>query len=513
MKVLLSGIVFLLMSFGLKSQSHDTPVRIEIEARSEVFDLLPCNDQGVLVFYETINQADHSKKLWFFVFYNTWLEPIWSRELPIFNGLTYQTGKISGNTAYLTFLKSQKTRSEEYNFQLIKINLTNSEAFIYSFNLPDRLEVINFHISDSLFIGAFNYSRDQASVVIRNLYSGTEKNLLFEENPSFIKDLCIDEEKELIWVVSNIYLTRKQSTTFIQAYNFNGEFIQNIPVITPESNFKITNPLISLGSDHTSIYLAGTYNLYNGKTQKNDSRDKTEPVEGFFIARFENGEQKFFNNYRIDEFENFTQIFNNQQLAIYSSTFRRQSRKGSDFPVDFNLLLHPLKNSDDQIIIAADAYFPVYRQISTMSYDFYGRPIPYYYTVFDGYRYYNTFVAGFSKDGELKWTNGMKLWDIRSSDLRRQTDLFIDNSQIVIFYNHEGKIVSRSFIHDVDVGTTENLMLSLMNPGDMVVENSNGTVVHWYNNYFLASGYQIIQNPSAGGNRKKVFYVNKVALD
>ncbi len=90
----------------------------------------------------------------------------------------------------------------------------------------------------------------------------------------------------------------------------------------------------------------------------------------------------------------------------------------------YDFLVHNLQVNDDELIIAADAFYPEYRQVSTMSYDFYGRPMPYYYTIFEGYQYFNAFVAGFNKQGELGWSNGIKIWEMKSFQINQKNRSF-----------------------------------------------------------------------------------------
>ncbi len=37
-------------SFAVHAQSNSGPVRVELEARAQVFNLVPCNDKGIMVF-------------------------------------------------------------------------------------------------------------------------------------------------------------------------------------------------------------------------------------------------------------------------------------------------------------------------------------------------------------------------------------------------------------------------------------------------------------------------------
>ena len=48
---------------------------------------------------------------------------------------------------------------------------------------------------------------------------------------------------------------------------------------------------------------------------------------------------------------------------------------------------------------------------------------------------------------------------------------------------------------------------------DKIMKDSKSNMVYWYDNYFIAYGFQIIKNNSLMRNSKRnVFYINKVAF-
>ena len=136
--------------------------------------------------------------------------------------------------------------------------------------------------------------------------------------------------------------------------------------------------------------------------------------------------------------------------------------------------------------------------------------MPYYYNVFDGYRYFNAFVAGFDRQGSLLWSNGIKIWDMRSMQLLRRVETSSAGKELVIFYNDNGRIVSKIIDGYHDIGEVEKTRLATKNRGDVQLEASNGMTTHWYDNFYLAWGYQTLRNSEvAGGSKRSVFYINK----
>lgn len=497
----------------LHSQELTGPLRVELEARAEVFQLIPCGDDGVLVFYETINQIDEQNKAWFFVLYNTRLQPVWSTEIPVNMDFVFLDSNFDGNQLYLAYQKTTKARPDEYNFQVIALSIVDASTITYSMFIPEKAELITFSIADGRLIAGFNYFKEQALIVVKDLATGEEAVVNFAEKPTFIKDFKVQPNSGQVLVAMNIYLTRRESATYLNTYDFSGQLIKSIPLAPGKTSEKLVNAQIHF-STNDEIYVLGSFNNLNGKASKAEGTQQGEQSEGFYIAGITGAEQKFLRTHRLLDFKNITQILNNQQLVAAESVIKKQSKQGKEQSLNYDFLIHNLLVNNDEFIMVADAYYPEYRQISTMSYDFYGRPMPYYYTVFDGFRYFNAFVVSFAKDGSMNWSNGIKIWDVQSMRLSQCTAFHIDGSEMVLFYNNDGKIVSKVIEGYEDVGAVENMKIATRSQGDVQLETSQGMVSHWYDDFFLAYGYQTIRSTDSGsGSRRKVFYLNKIVFN
>ena len=512
-----TGFRILLLSFfivtRLFSQDDDGIVRVEFDARADVFQLVPCGEKGVLMFYESSKQVDQSNKAWICLFYDLSLNPLWSKEIPVLKDLSFIDFYLHENDVYLAFQNLTKARADEYNFQLVKINMFDSGFEVRSTFLPDKADLINFEVSGNTFVGGFNYGKEEAIIIIKNLTNDEEKVVLFKENPSFLEDIRFSPESQQVYVAINIYQERKQSSIYLNGYDFSGNLQTSILVTPTRESEKLMNAQINFQSSD-EIYILGSFNNLNGRFSKTDESNPGEESEGFYMAKIQNGEQKFIKHHRLVDFKNITQILNNEQLQSVSNELKKNKKKGAESTLYYKFLIHDLIKNGDDFVMLAEAYYPEYHQVSTMSYDFYGRPMPYYYTVFDGYRYFNAFVAGLDNSGELTWSNGIKIWDVTSFNLQKKVEVFFDAEEAVLFYNHEGKIVSKVMNGYEDIGEVEHTKIATRFPQDFQMEATQGMVRHWYGNFFLAYGYQTLKNNTlGGGSKRRVFYFNKVIFN
>jgi hypothetical protein len=160
----------------------------------------------------------------------------------------------------------------------------------------------------------------------------------------------------------------------------------------------------------------------------------------------------------------------------------------------------------------AEAYEPEYHTMTQMVYDYYGRAIPSTYSVFDGYRYTNAFMAAFDSNGTMKWNNGMEMRDILTTYLNRKMNFFPDQSEIVLFYNANAKIAFKTINKDVVVDATSFTPIAPKRLTDQYVSEYLGEIIPWYSDYFLVSGYETVRNNNLEENRRNVFYLSKLAF-
>lgn len=513
MRVYLSVIFGLFLSLSAFSQENDGPVRVEFSARAEVFQLVPCGGQGVMMFYESIKDVDQTYKSWVFIYYDSNLNALWSKEIPIFREFKYLKPFLGNNKLYLTFQKATKARNDEFNFQMIMVDLDEGSFETESSFVPENAVLINFIIHENTFIAGFNYEKEQALLLIRNLETGVEKPILFLDVPSFIEDVKVDPFSNNIFVALNIYASRKNSTFYLNAYNLAGNLQSSVQVAPTRPSEKLMNGQISFISSTETVVL-GSFNNLNGNFSRTDEENRGEESEGFYIAKIENGHQKFIRFHKLLDFKNITKILNNEELMNVQNLINKEKKKGKEQSLNYEFLIHDLQMDGPNYLMLAEAYYPEYHQVSTMSYDFYGRPMPYYYTIFDGYRFFNAFAVSFDSEGNLLWSNGMKIWDMLSQQLLKKVEMFTDVDGLAMFYNYDGSIVSKVINGYAEIGNTEKTKISTSYVGDVQLEASYGMITHWYDNFFLAYGYQTLKNnEESGGVKRRVFYFNKIIFN
>ena len=513
-KILLTlSIYIIFFTWPVFAQDDSGPVRVEFDASAEVFELIPCGELGVLMFYESVKQTDNLNKAWVFIFYDKNLNAQWSKEIPVLEELNYRGFRIAGEDVYIAFQNNDKSRAEVHNFQLLHINIIDATFNHTGVFIPEKAQLVSFEVLGNTLVLGLNYWKERALVLIKDLNTDKQTTISFTEEPTFIEDILLSLEERQLYVTLNIYTSKKRSSLYLNSYNPDGELQKSVIIAPLQESQKLMNAQLNL-EDDGSIYILGTYNSMNGKLSRTEEGKQGEESEGFYIAKTEGGEQKFIKLYNLLDFKNITEILNNQELKDIKNIINKNEKKNKDQSVYYEFLIHEMYSAGDDFILLAEAYYPEYHQVSTMSYDFYGRPMPYYYNIFDGFRYFNAFVVSFDYDGNLNWSNGIKIWDMLSQKLLKKVEIFRDSNHLVLFYNHEGNIVSKVVNGYDEVGDVEKNKIATTHPDDVQIEAGSGMIRHWYDGYFIAYGYQTLRNSTlGGGSKRRVFYFSKLAFD
>ena len=85
-----------------------------------------------------------------------------------------------------------------------------------------------------------------------------------------------------------------------------------------------------------------------------------------------------------------------------------------------------------------------------------------------------------------------------------------NNDQTVsMFYSNRGAIKAKVFDRDKVLEDLQPIPIMTADLGDKVRQTSTDEVIYWYDNFYLASGYQRI---TGDDGRRSVFYLNKISF-
>ena len=102
--------------------------------------------------------------------------------------------------------------------------------------------------------------------------------------------------------------------------------------------------------------------------------------------------------------------------------------------------------------------------------------------------------------------------DIITKYLNRKLNCLFENDEIVLYYNANNKVAFKTIKGNTIIENTAYTTLVPKRSNDQPYDEYLGTIEHWYDDYFIATGYQTIRNNYLESNKRNVFYISKMAF-
>jgi len=508
-QILTIGLLFILFS------GHAQPgvIRVEWDAvlNSDIYKLVPCGNKGVMAFYETKDFAGENSKNWFFRFLDRNLEELWQTFIPVVNGAEFQQYIYSDSLVYLAFLNPGKARQGAENFQVLIIDLVNGISYETKTSLPGESSLKKMVVHQNTAYLGLNLKNEQAAVYTLTLRTGEINPFqVVMPDQNFIEDLAYHPyEDKVIGIFSN-FLSRRQCKMYMVSLTPEGNYAYDEEILPVMEGKYLNTARVYPLEEGPGIMLIGTYGGFSAKIPAGTEYFGIESA-GVFTTLINNRKQSFINYYNFLEFSNL-------RAGVSARDFYRLQRKkpkeASEYSLNYELLIHDLDFRDSNYVVMMEAFYPEFRTVSDIAYDYWGRPVTNTYTVFDGYRFFNAIMTAFNTDGELLWDNSLEM---NLSPIRRQTSrasYFFDGRPVVLFYNDGMRVYYRVCLEIAELEPFSRMDLATSELGDRITATGLNQLQHWYDQYFLAFGYHTIQNNRiAGKSQRTVFYINKISLE
>lgn len=517
--------LFVFLSFVVEGQNNGA-LRVELDAKknAETYNIVPIGEQGVIVFYESDERDSGGNKLWFFTKYNTVFKEVWTKEFPVVRSMNFLEYDYSGGkTLYLLLQNAQdfqilqldvvlgnitsKFSKPIDNYTVDNFKVLNHNAFILGETEPTFLErcgqVCFTYTCIPIFTGATVYKENG---VVQNVDLTGGKNQGLYVNPKG-KSSIIGAEKEdekFLNVLVRKIPHRKFSQTFKYRYSADGNLLSTSEIKT-DTDKEILSGRINYYDDKSEILIGSYAKVSHGKRK----RLRLGAANGLYFCVFQDNAQKFIKYHDFTQFKSFHE---NLRTGLFG--LREGAKVTEEGGIGYRLLVHDIIVRGNEYIMIAEAYYPEYHTETYWTTDANGRSVMRTRQVFDGWRYTNAIIAGFSNTGELLWDNTFEMGDILSFDLKERVKVLMNDDEIAMLYSWGGDVQSKIISGSEVVEGKTKTKIDTKNQDDMVRRNYGSDVVYWYGNYFISYGYQTIKSDEEKDNKGKrkrtVFYFNKI---
>ncbi len=477
----------------------------------EDFDVLPLAERGLLVTIQRTESYAQQPHVFEFQKYSTALKRLWTTIYK--QDIKYEPVLSYHNDQYLFYLYREPTSE---GIQVLRVNLDDGLIETFDGHLLSLMDIVQFKVmGNTAYIGGYYHSRpvvmsfsffDRSVKVLQGLYV----------NHLELNSLEIDELRKEVHVL--VHSTRRRCSFAIRSYAPDGKLLRTLDF--GGAQYSLISGKILPVSEQESL-LIGNY-----------STDCTPYSQGIYVTRIHHTdsgkipmgeiaiptkkgvvtppEAEHSDAIRYIEFSELTNFFNylkpRRQQRILAKVLKKKDQ-GKDYKFRYRLLVHELLPTRTGLTLLAEVYYPQYRGTSLPAYNGMTRSERY----LDGYHYTHAFVCGFDKAGNLLWDNCLAIKDLNNPVLQEMVQLFPQGEQMVLAYPQDGGVTVAVIDGNKVVRTDESYKLKPSSEQERVVESEKETLLAWYGQTFLASGFQkIAAEKGYGTPSREVFYINKL---
>lgn len=510
-------LLFLLICvYSGHSQKLDA-IRLEFPSDIDVeqFHVEAMSENGMLIFYESKEVNKEKMRKWYFGLFDTDLEQLWLKFVPLSDKIEFTSSQNINGNVYFLFKNINRERFEFGFYEIVTYNIKQQSFSRISGSIPLKSEIAGFDIIGNTACIALNLKKHETDLVFINLDNGDVKPVHIDKGvPGYIEALYADKENNVFYVALKQNRDRRYITDQLLSYSSDGRKMSEIMIQGTEA-LKYFSEYIFVPQINNDLLIFGTYDIITGRTLSfKDIEDESEAKSaGLFFLKIKDGKQESLHYYDFMSFNNIISAIGPSNIStIKMQTDSLQSKHGKQLISATFHLSEPMvfKSTNDVYLFSVEAYRPYYRTETRMDYDFYGRPYPYTYHVFSGYKFYDVIIAGISPEGTLLWNNDFEIDNILTYTTRRNSVVFEDGNYTTIAYVNNGYVVSQTIEGPIDLSRSK-MKIGTDFPQDRISQDENNHIIHWYNDYFLIYGYQKLKNRTHGNQGTRiVFYANKI---
>jgi len=495
MRVYILTIFLSFLVFASIAQNSN-PQRLEVSSRdySEVYGLPLENHKFIIIKHNNRNSSRGED--WMLEVYNTSFEKKNNSSLFLPKGFVPVQYRVQGDSViYLAFSEAEGRKGSfmmyRYNFLsglIWKKYIKGSRKSTFtSFELVgdkiiilgDRIEDISEQFADSDM--PFNIKMVSPTLP---KYSEVIASKSLEDNSRAILIVEVDKGEQM-----GLY--------YYQYDNTNNDLFSRKLESNKEVNI-IDGSLVR--SNDGSLLLMGSYNYDLGR----DVSRERAIVHGTYIAKLEGANFSFF---RTNEFKDYKNIFGTLTMQ-QQKQLKQKASKGKNISVAFKMLTHKKAIKQGELfIMAAESYIPEYHYENSFD----SRGYMYQQQVFDGYRTTNCVISAYNNKGSMIWDNYMHSNEIMDLALHENILVFADeDSNIVMAYYYDGAIYSKTVNGNSVVFKKSKDKIKTVHK-ETIISEQYGRIEHWYDEYFLLTGHQVIFGQN--GKKRKIYFFNLISFD
>ncbi len=508
-------VLFLGISFSTLAQIQVID-HLEITTKAEKgsdfsdYTAVPLDKDGLLV---SLTHYVKGKKEILITKYDTTFQDIWEQKHTIKGDDKIIHYVVADSFIYYLIGK------QRYEYEILRINLDNGTMKII--NYEKILKATYTEICAAGNIVLLGGEAENNPVVLHlNIETGRQQILpSLVQKSTYLARLSIDIENDMILaIVAGKYNSYKYSLFYFYGLDAKLRYNVSIPD-NKEYDLQTFRPLIK-GKDEILVF--GTY-----------SSPKWKRSQGIYSLKIKDKKESDFRFYDFAYLNNFFNNLNEKKREKMLAKVKRIRKKGSLVRYTNDYFINPLREENGSIYLSLEGYNPIYENENNRNNNMVGNP--YFgsgnsriYNSRRGsrsmwqkggnpnpntkisYKYQQGIICRFDKEGKLLWDNQFdfdgfeteQIFPFFSYSVKNDTLALFRLDEKELFYKQSIKSKEQNLISEYEVPRRDSL--------DNIINRSDEILMHWYDDNYLVSGYQIVRNQTYESIRRKVFYFTRL---
>lgn len=511
------SVFFVLILTSICQAQVFEPIRIELSAHLDAptYHLENLGEDGAMVFYESNEIDENLKRRWYFSMLDTTLTEQWVQIVPVSDGMSVHTSTAANGSVVILFTnESNRNKSQGTNYEILTYKNKLKKFNLLGGTVPEKAEISGFCANESTAFMTINLQKSAPDLLIFNLEKGglhpLEHNL---EGDISVKQTGIIRQGMFFTSALEQITEKKKITYHFIITDRLGNQLRHI-IWNDLQNRRLHAIAFDYDSLTDGFIINGSYGFDKAKKEsRRQEIEEEEEAEGLFYLKFPANGSSIDNFVPFSEFKNISTALTSEELMLFRQQQARSETENLKPDIGFRLF-HPVIISFEGLnLYTAEAFRPKYRLETRVEYDIYGRPIPYTYSIFEGYHFYTTILAAFDSTGKLAWSENFKIPETVSLFLQAHTLAHPDSAGLLVCLTKNGLIHSSVYDkYGIETGGLEQSKLVSDFANDRLLEEAFTNISYWYDDVFLASGTQKIANNKLKDNNPRiVYYINKIA--
>jgi hypothetical protein len=295
----------------------------------------------------------------------------------------------------------------------------------------------------------------------------------------YSRDLLVSGNEVFVFVQAEI--SAKSTELYMFKYSIEGKLLNTIN-LTKDINEKILETKVSVIDGR--VMLSGTY-----------SKTNSDYSQGAFFAELVNDNvvnPRFYNFLQLKKFSSY--LSEKSQGAIERKSDKLED-KNTELLINTFAIIHAAQKVQDGYLLACEFYIPD-----------------------PSYQNYISFTHAcllkLNLQGDLLWDESIKMNMLGNGFTRRPVVAVNENSSgnITMSFARLKNIVSKTMDKNGKVLKENVLDIKSLSNSDSKIKGNSYSLDSWYENFFIASGFQKVTS-KATKEKREIFFMNKLSSD